>query len=308
MTFADSYAFFDEWAVQALQEPRHRGDLRAAQRHREPGGQDRRRRAEAARQRRRAAPRDDGVRHGRRAHGRGAAHRPREAQRQGHQERGEARRPAALADRALPRRDHRRDDRHIPRAAWTRRRRDHRRGVRRGRAARRREVRHRRVAATGFRERGDPPRSRAGARGRLALLVVRASWCRPCSGSWPSRRPRWAVSAARARHPERVGADRPGHRVDAVGGALPADRDGDRRGCGARRRGRGDAGGLRQPARRAGRRRGLVGRGARGGDGDRARARRVRRGPVAVLAFVGGLLATLLVYVRRRARTGAPRW
>ena len=66
-------------------QPRNRGDLPAAQRHREPGRQDRRRRAEAARQRRRAAPRDDGLRHGRRPHGRGAAHRPREAQRQGHQ-------------------------------------------------------------------------------------------------------------------------------------------------------------------------------------------------------------------------------
>ena len=103
-------------------QPRHRGDLPAAQRHREPQGQDRRRRAEAARQRRRAAPRDDGLRHGRRSHGRGAADRPREAQRQGHQVGEQARRPAAQPDRAEPRRDHRADGRDIPFAAWTDRR------------------------------------------------------------------------------------------------------------------------------------------------------------------------------------------
>ena len=51
MSFADSYAFLDDWVLQALRGTRHRGDLPAAQRHREPARQDRRRRAEAARRR-----------------------------------------------------------------------------------------------------------------------------------------------------------------------------------------------------------------------------------------------------------------
>ena len=86
---------------------RHRGDLSAAQRHRVPAGQDRRRRAEAPRERRSAAPRDAELRHGRPGHDRGAAHRPREAQRQGHGVGGEARRPAAPPDGPAPRGDHR---------------------------------------------------------------------------------------------------------------------------------------------------------------------------------------------------------
>ena len=107
LTFADSYAFLDDWVLQALRALGHRGDLPAAQRHRLAPGQDRRRRAEAARQRGSAAPRDAQLRHGRPDHDRGAAHRPREAQRQGHDVGGQARRPAAPPDRPAPRGDHR---------------------------------------------------------------------------------------------------------------------------------------------------------------------------------------------------------
>ena len=107
MTFADSYAFLDDWVLQALRSLGDRRDLPAAQRHRDAAGQDRRRRAEAPRERRSAAPRDDQLRHRRPGHDRGAAHRPREAQRQGHRLGRQARRSAAPPDRADARGDHR---------------------------------------------------------------------------------------------------------------------------------------------------------------------------------------------------------
>ena len=67
MSFADSYAFLDEWVITALQALGIDASYQPLNDITEPDGQDRRRRAEAARQRRRAAPRDDELRHGRRA-------------------------------------------------------------------------------------------------------------------------------------------------------------------------------------------------------------------------------------------------
>ncbi len=91
MTFADSYAYLDEWVITALRSLGHRRVVPAAQRHHEPHRQDRRRRAEAPGRGRRAAPRHHELRHGRREDGAGAPHRPREDQRQGHHQRRQAR-------------------------------------------------------------------------------------------------------------------------------------------------------------------------------------------------------------------------
>src|SRR5690606_1392263 len=126
---------------------RDRGHLPAAQRHREPRREDRGSRPEAPRGRRRAAPRDHVVRHRRREDGAGAAHRPRKAQRQGHQVGAEAGRPAAQPDRTAARGDHRADGRHLPLPARAERRRDHPRRVRARRATGGREVRHRGMGA-----------------------------------------------------------------------------------------------------------------------------------------------------------------
>ena len=73
----------------------------------------------------------------------------REAQRQGHQVGAEAGRPAAQPDRAAAGGDHRPDDRHLPLAPRVAGRRHHAGGVRASRAAGGREVRHRRVAVPG---------------------------------------------------------------------------------------------------------------------------------------------------------------
>ena len=153
MSFADSYAFLDDWVLQGLRAHRHRGDLPAAQRHREPRRQDRRRRAEAARRGRRAAPRHHGVRPRQREDARGAAHRAREDQRQGHRVGGEARRPAALADGAASRRDHRAPEADVHVALRSDARHGDSRRDGRGRRARRVEVRDERLA---------PPRALTG--------------------------------------------------------------------------------------------------------------------------------------------------
>ena len=103
MTFADSYAFLDDWVLQALRSLGIEATYQPLNDIASPHGQDRRRRAEAPRERRSAAPRDPELRHGRPDDDRGAAHRPREAQRQGHDLGRQARRPAAQPDRPAAR-------------------------------------------------------------------------------------------------------------------------------------------------------------------------------------------------------------
>ena len=147
MTFADSYAFLDDWVLQALRSLGHRRDLPAAQRHRLAEGQDRRRRPEAPRQRRGAAPRDPQLRHGRPGDDRGPAHRSREAQRQGDGVGGQAGRPAAQPDRACRARRSSRASSRRSRSSTAPARAYLRRGICRGGSPRGVEVRHRRVAA-----------------------------------------------------------------------------------------------------------------------------------------------------------------
>ena len=176
----------------------------------------------------------------------------------------------------------------------------------RGRAARRREVRHRRVAVPGSVSRRAPRCADSSLRvglGLAALLVggiLISALARAAARH--ARGGRRVAAAGDAGIPNGVGTDRPDHRVDAVGGPFPADRHGARRRGGTGRRGCRDAGGLRQPARRAGRRRGVGGCRPRCGDGDRAGSGRLRRLRWSrCSAFAGGLLATLLVYLVSRA-------
>ena len=210
MTFADCYAFLDEWVVQALRSARHRGDLPAAQRHREPDGQDRRRRAEAARQRRRAAPRD----HGYDMDG----ERMTEVLRIGREK---------LSDKgtksAAKRVDPLRSQTGLPRAEIIERMietfrdaartaptaRSRAEEYARGRAARRREVRHRRVAVPGP---VTDARARRRARGAIAVGVVLAALLvggillSALVGQLPVTPARGRrLAAARRRHPERAG-------------------------------------------------------------------------------------------------------
>ncbi len=117
MSFAESYAYLDDWVLQALRSLGIDATYQRAERHHLAARQDRRRRAEAPRRRARVLHHVTmSLRHGRREDGPGAAHRPREDERQGHRLRREAGRPAAQADRPAPRRDHRADggDLHPP--------------------------------------------------------------------------------------------------------------------------------------------------------------------------------------------------
>ena len=107
MTFADSYAFLDDWVLQALRSLGIDAVYQPLNDIASPSGKIGGAAQKRLAQRRGAAPRDAVVRHRRTGHDRGAAHRPREAQRQGHDVRRQARRPAAQPDRPDPRRDHR---------------------------------------------------------------------------------------------------------------------------------------------------------------------------------------------------------
>ncbi|BDZ45456.1 hypothetical protein GCM10025866_13650 [Naasia aerilata] len=115
MSFAESYAYLDEWVITALQslgidafyQPLNditspKGKIGGAAQKRLGGGG--------------AAPRHHELRHGRGQDGPGPPHRPGEALRQGHHERREAGGSAAEPDRTEPDRHHRPDegDVHVP--------------------------------------------------------------------------------------------------------------------------------------------------------------------------------------------------
>ena len=107
MSFADSYAFLDDWVLQGLRAIGIEATYQPLNDIASPLGK-----IGGAAQKRlgcgcRAAPRDHGVRPRQREDARGASHRPREDQRQGHRVGGQARRPAALADGIVARRHHR---------------------------------------------------------------------------------------------------------------------------------------------------------------------------------------------------------
>ena len=110
MSFADSYAFLDEWVIVALKSLGIDATYQPLNDITSPtgkiGGAAQKRLGNGAVLHHVTMSYDmDGEKMVR-----GAAHRPREDQRQGHQERGQARRPAAQPDRPQPRRDHRPDE------------------------------------------------------------------------------------------------------------------------------------------------------------------------------------------------------
>ena len=147
MTFADSYAFLDDWVLQALRSLGIEATYQPLNDIASPTGKIGGRRAEAPGERRSAPPCDAQLRHRRAGDDRGAAHRPGEAQRQGHHLGGQARRPPPQPDRPAARADHRALHRDVHPLVRSRAGAYHRRGIRRGRGSRRGEVRDGRVAA-----------------------------------------------------------------------------------------------------------------------------------------------------------------